>query len=160
MSRMSHSNISAAADIFTDAYYACLQNARHAISSYYVPKETLPDGKQIPGITWNGNALEDAMAFQKMFENDMPFTHFEVQSLDCHILNPSIPTASNNPKEVEKSFSILIVVSGLVRLEEPKNGPLKGFTETLVLAPNRDKANKKGPRRDWLIQNQNFRYVV
>lgn len=114
----------------------------------------------VPGLQWNGNTIEDAAAFQKMFETEMPFTHFEVQSLDCHVLNPNIPTTSKEPRDIEKSFSMLVVVSGFVRLEEPKNGPMRGFTDTLILTPNKDKGSKKGPRRDWMIQNQNFRYVV
>lgn len=154
------SNRAVAASDFADVYYQALQASRNTIADYYVVNETLPDGKTVPMITWNGNAMHDAATFQKMFENDMPYTHYDVQSLDCHVLNPSYSAEVNDP---EKNVSIVVMASGYVRLEEPREGPMKGFSDTFVLVPNLGSANAKGPqrqRRNWLIQTQTFRYVV
>lgn len=118
----------------------------------------------MPIIIWNGNVVEDAAAFQKMFENEMPYTHFDVQSLDCHVLNATaIPVPADKAKHAEKAMSLTVMVSGYVRLEEPQKGPMKGFSETFVLVPNPDNLSGKPlktGKRAWLIQSQIFRYVV
>ena len=60
-------------------------------------------------------------------------------------------------------MSILVLVSGNVKVGPPKESELRGFSETLVLVPNHQST---GPRRrgkhskDWLIQSSNFRFVV
>ena len=159
-----------AAENFVDAYYTALQSSRHTISSYYCPHEVQTDGKVVPVIIWNGNLLPDVASFQKMFENDMPYTHYDVQSLDCHVLNPTSLAADKvqggsgaEDKDIERRMSIVVAVSGSVRLEEPQKGPLRGFSETFVLVPNPEKAVGKGPKAEkkgWLVQNQNFRYTV
>jgi NTF2-related export protein 1/2 len=90
--------------------------------------------------------------------------HYDVHAVDCQILNPKFSTDSKI--RADKNFSMLVMTSGHLRLEDRKTGPLKDFSETFVLVPNVEKANAgaaKGAasrRRDWLIQLQNFRYVV
>ncbi|KAF2842645.1 NTF2-like protein [Patellaria atrata CBS 101060] len=150
------------AESFVDAYYTALQASRPTISSYYVPRETLPDGKIVPIIVWNGNSIETAAAFQEMFEKEMPFMHYEVQALDCHVMNPGDSAVDDTSKAAEKKISIIVAINGFVRLAEAREGPTKGFSESIVLAPNPEKA-LKGPKaatRAWLIQSQVFRYVV
>ncbi|TKA76298.1 hypothetical protein B0A49_00900 [Cryomyces minteri] len=158
-----------AAEDFIDAYYTALDGSRTTISSYYMPQQTLPDGRIIPVIVYNGNVLANAAAFQQMFENNMPFTHYEVQSVNSHIMNPTFSSAdlqkqTPDQERSEKNMSVLVQVSGYVRLEERKEGPMKGFSETIVLVPNvaaMGKGKGKGSeQRSWLIQSQNFRYVV
>jgi NTF2-related export protein 1/2 len=101
-----------------------------------------------------------------MYEDVMPFTSFDVQSIDCHVLNPSSRTGEipETAKQMEATASLIVHVSGAVRLEEPQKGPLKQFSETLVLVPNPEKhtasTSSTSNQRNWLIQNQNFRYVV
>ncbi len=95
----------------------------------------------------------------------LPYTSFDVQSLDCQVLNPNYAATdlSRSSRHPEKDMSILVQVSGYVRLEEPHKGPQKQFSETFVLVPNPNKASGKAPaaeRRSWLIQSQNFRLVV
>lgn len=94
----------------------------------------------------------------------MPKSHYEVQSLDCQILNKAYPTMT--PTGVKpaaqmtiKDMSILVTVSGYVRYGDTEEQ--RGFSETFVLIPNPSAAADRGKRRrDWLIQGQNFRLVV
>ena len=142
-----------------------MQDARHTIASYYVRNQTFPDGKTVPNIIWNGNQLQDPDEFQRQFVNEMPYTHFDTQSLDCHILNPEYPGSekSTGKQDLSKSMSIVVSINGSVRLEERHNGPLRGFSETLVLVPNTEKAAGKSStahKKNWLIQQQTLRFVV
>ena len=50
-------------------------------------------------------------------------------------------------------------VSGYARLFERKDGPMRGFADSLTLVPNKD-ISKAGEGRQWVIQTQNFRFVV
>lgn len=90
--------------------------------------------------------------------------HYDVHAVDCQVLNPKYNTDSKI--RADKNFSMLVTTSGHLRLEDRKTGPLKDFSETFVLVPNVENAAAgaaKGAasrRRDWLIQLQNFRYVV
>lgn len=110
----------------------------------------------------------------------MPAAHYEVQSFDCQVLNPSYPTTTGtNPAPPQgpstksggaqqtvaaKNMSILVLLSGYVRFGETRDLPPRGFSETVVLVPNQtvdQGARKVGKgRKDWLIQSQNFRLVV
>jgi len=166
-------NRNIAAETFVDAYYAALQNARPTVSTYYQPQTTMPDGKVVPVIVWNGNVLPSASDFQKLFENDMPATHFDAQSLDCHIINPSyapegVDLTGIKDSDKKKLMSLVVMVSGTVKVGErgADDGEVevRGFSEVLTLVPNIDKlkggTGKAGQGRSFLIQNQNFRYVV
>lgn len=103
--------------------------------------------------------MADGKAVQDIFMNQMPPTHYEVQSYDCQIINPAYPTPATGGKPgnkpAVKNMSILVIVSGYVRFGETKDLPQRGFSETFVLEPNPAKSGK-----EWLIQSQNFRLVV
>lgn len=97
----------------------------------------------------------------------MPPTHYEVQSVDCQIINKGYPTPTAagvkpSSQKTVKDMSILIIVSGYVRFGESQDLPQRGFSETFVLAPNAgvDQGPKGKGRREWSIQSQNFRLVV
>jgi NTF2-related export protein 1/2 len=142
-----------------------LQKSKHQIESFYYPSTMTPDGKHIPTISWNGNQIDDPSDYRYMIENDMPsrYLHFEVQSFDCHVLNPMYEQPEH-PKESSRMMSFVVTVSGYVRFDEAQTGETKTFSENFVLAPRpRDKSatTAKGgiAVRDWLIQNQNFRFV-
>ncbi|KAF1982395.1 hypothetical protein K402DRAFT_407735 [Aulographum hederae CBS 113979] len=141
-----------AADDFCTSYYLALQNDRNSIASYFCAAETLPDGKTIPLVTWNGNVLTPA-EYQEHYHL-MPFTLFDVQVMDCHVLNPELTKGA----DTKLNFTIAVLVSGTVRLDENVGGESKGFSETLVLVPSKTKLKGKG--RSWVIQSMNFRYVV
>ncbi|KAJ9630826.1 hypothetical protein H2203_001351 [Taxawa tesnikishii (nom. ined.)] len=157
-----------AAENLTDAYYNALNSARQTIASFYVPQTALPNGKSLPSIVYNGEVSSDPVAFQEKYQNQMPYTFFDVQALNAHVINPSIASvdpATKNKKDLENNMSILVQVSGSVRLVERKEGPLRGFSDTLVLVPNKEEIGAKGKGkvgegRSWLIQSQNFRFVV
>ncbi|KAF2156909.1 NTF2-like protein [Myriangium duriaei CBS 260.36] len=160
-----------AAEEFTDAYYNALDSARKTISSFYIPPTNISPGRSLPLITYNGQQLSDPAALQAVFEDQMPFTFFEVQSLNVHVTNPMLtelnPTARGRlrTKELEQNMSLLVQVSGYVRLQERKEGPMRGFSDSFVLVPNKEQAGgkgkaKSGEGRNWLIQTQNFRFVV
>jgi NTF2-related export protein 1/2 len=91
---------------------------------------------------------------------NMPWAAFEVQTLDCHVLNPHFyPNLKH-----DRNKSLLVMVSGYMRLENAKWGPMHEFNETFVLIPNRDRLTLRRGRDQhkpvWLIQSQIFRYVV
>jgi len=130
----------------------------------------LPTGRTLPLITYNGQQSSDPQAFQTTYQEHMPFTHYEVQSFNAHVTNPtmepvdSLPGGKGRVKEQERNMSLLVQVSGYVRLMERKEGPMRGFSDTMVLVPNKEAGAKGRPRngegRSWLIQSQNFRFVV
>lgn len=104
--------------------------------------------------------------------NQMPPTHYEVQSYDCQVINsnyitPGVEPPLAQPKgrggaaSVAKTMSILVLVSGYVRFGEERTKESwdlagnRGFSETFVLVPNPGRE-----QRQFLIQSQNFRLVV
>ena len=160
-----------AAESFVDAYYTALNSSRRSIASFYIPQAPLPAGRILPAITYNGTQLSDPQAFQSTFENQMPWTFFEAQSINVHVTNPAIapidsPTSGRGRvRQMEQNMSLLVQISGYVRLNERKDGPMKGISDTLVLVPNKEEMGAKGKAksgegRSWLIQSQNFRFVV
>ncbi len=124
----------------------------------------MPDGKPLPTIVFNGNTISDAVAMQKMFDEQMPPAKYQVQCYDCQVINPNY-VAENTQSRVStsgKNTSILVSVSGFVKFGEPREAKLNGFSETFVLIPNPAAgAGSRGrTRKGWLIQSQNFRLVV
>lgn len=125
---------------------------------------TVPDGSSLPIIVFNGNSVPDAVAMQKMFEEQMPPAKYQVQCYDCQVINPHY--VMNNTQSGDstsgKKMSILVSVSGYVKFGEPRGAKLNGFSETFVLVPNPAVVggNKGKNRKEWLIQSQTFRLVV
>lgn len=118
-------------------------------------------GKPIPTIVINGNVLQNGGAVQEMFENQMPPTRYETQSIDCHILNPQYtPEGVSHSRSAASTMTILVVISGAVRFGEDRNDPERQFSETFVLVPNQDRGARGQRPKDFLIQSQNFRVVV
>lgn len=153
-SHANDSDILSAATEFVQSFYPALQSNRAAIASFYsTPTST---------ILFNGSAVADGNAVQDIFVNQMPPTHYEVQSFDCQIINKQYPTpVTGRQLDPRKDISILVIVSGHVRFGESRDLPQRGFSETFVLVPNPASEGSKGQRRgDWLIQTQNFRLVV
>lgn len=154
-----------ATEKFVDLYYSALDGSRNTIASFYVPTSTPANGRSLPHITYNGEHISDAAAFQDRWEKQMPFTHFEAQSVNVHVLNPSMAGSSKNKRDAEWNMSLIVQVSGSVRLVERKEGPLRGFSDSFVLVPNREETGGKGSGKQdhgkkWLIQSQTFRFVV
>ena len=154
------------AESFADAYYTALNGSRNQLASFYVPPVTQPSGRGLPHISYNGDVLNDATVFATRFEKEMPWTHFEPQSLDVHVLNRALtPVEGKSKKELEWNMSLTVQVSGYVRLYERKDGPMKGFSDSFVLVPNKEEVGakgngKSGQGRQWVIQTQNMRFVT
>jgi NTF2-related export protein 1/2 len=147
--------LSLGATEFVTAYYVALQNSRKTIKTYYaIPK----DASTPLSISWNGNPIPSSDAIQQTFES-MPLLWYEIQTVDAQILNPRFfPDLSN-----DRNFSILVMVSGYMRVDDKELGPMHEFSETFHLVPNRERIMQRGTgqgRRQWLIQSQVFRYVV
>lgn len=149
----------AAAAHFVDNFYPALNSKRKLLTNFYTPSATMPDGKQLPVIVWNGNIVPDATTFQKMFEEQMPKSRYEVQSHDCNVLNPDyIPEGgTGGDAAAGRNMTILVTVSGNVRYGEAGAQTTRGFSENFVLVPNHTKGRHP---KEWLIQSQNFRFVV
>ncbi|KAK5164150.1 uncharacterized protein LTR77_010241 [Saxophila tyrrhenica] len=152
---------------FVDAYYTALDGSRNQIKSFYVPTAPIVNGRGVPHISYNGEVLQDASIFQERFEKQMPWTHFEPQSVNVHVMNPSMASLGDKPskRDAERNMSLVVQVSGFVRLHERKEGPVRGFSDSMVLVPNKEEVGGRGTGkqdhgRRWLIQSQNFRFVV
>ncbi|KAL1858446.1 hypothetical protein Plec18167_006967 [Paecilomyces lecythidis] len=148
-----------AATSFIQSFYTALKSDRTSIAAFYSPVTST--------ILFNGNVVSDGSAVQDIFVNQMPPTHYEVQSVDCQIINASFPTptaAGVKPASQRsvKDMSLLVIVSGYVRFGESQDLPQRGFSETFTLTPNpaADQGPKAKGKRDWAIQSQNFRLVV
>lgn len=119
----------------------------------------------MPTVIWNGHLFEDIAIFQAMLDETMAYLHYDVQSLDCQSIMPQVTTrtTARERKGVDENMKVLVQVSGTVRLERARTGPLRGFSETFVLVPNaHDQASGRAAagKRQWLVQTQNFRFVV
>ena len=151
-----------AAENYIQIYYRALEADRSEIASFYVPATALPDGKTIPTITYCGNVVTSAQVLQTQFEKEMPPMHFDVQSLDCQIINSNSPSGVHSVAS-GKNISILGLASGNVQVGPRKESELRGFSETFILVPNPEttgqKTRGKG-QKEWLIQSSNFRFVV
>ena len=95
----------------------------------------------------------------------MPSMKYEIQSYDCQVLNPNYAAAGTAVTDGAngKNMTLLLVASGFVKVGPSKESETRGFSETFVLVPNAEtsvtKAQRK-PAKEWLIQSQNFRFVV
>lgn len=155
------------AETFVDAYYTALNSARTTIKDFYIPfLAGATPSRNLPIINYNGDLLNDAAAFQTKFE-EMPYTFYEAQSLNAHVLNPCLDAdaAGKTKKDAERNCSLAVQVSGSVRLLERQDGPKRAFSEEFVLVPNKESVGgkgtgKTGEGRQWLIQTHNFRFVV
>jgi len=126
----------------------------------------MPGGTTLPTILMNGNTVASGAAVQEIFEKQMPPARYEVQSLDCQIINRCYlpPEAKQSDNKSGKNSTILVLVSGVATFGDPVDEPPKrSFSETFVLVPNYEQAdprNRRTRRKDYLIQSQNFRQVT
>ena len=100
-----------------------------------------------------------------MFQEEMPPTHFEVQSYDCQVVNPNY-LPGEAPEQIikkGKNMAMLVITSGILRVGHGEAAEKRAFSETVLLVPNFEavKHGRRGiPPREWLIQNLTFRLVV
>ncbi|KAK0922425.1 hypothetical protein LTR57_007897 [Friedmanniomyces endolithicus] len=140
------------AERFTDTYYSTLSDARGSIKTFYVAAIAQDNGRGLPNITYNGELFLDSATFQDRWVKDMPRTHLEAQSLNVHVLNPSIkPTAGMKKKEAARNMSLIVQVSGSMRIGQPKEGPLRGFSDSFVLVPNEELGKQDVGRQSYTL---------
>lgn len=130
-----------------------------------MPETTLPDGSSIPSITINGTVIANPEELQSFLENTASNAYYEVQSFDAHVVNPNYIAegASGTMGETGKNMVILINASGYVKYGTEHSSAPRGFSESFILAPNKEfekLKNKKANIREWLIMSQTFRIVV
>ncbi|KAL8702684.1 MAG: hypothetical protein Q9201_004145 [Fulgogasparrea decipioides] len=150
---------------FVDLYYLALDRHRETLASFYIPQATMCGDKRLLSISFNGNQIPNGPALQKMFEDQMPQSHHEVQCYDCHVVNPNYVAdgAEAWPAKTGKNMTILVAVSGYVKYGNTKEAKTRGFSESFLLVPNPVAAASKQRLKnvkEWLIQTQNFRIVV
>lgn len=158
---------SSAALTFVRDFYYVLASRRHLISTLYVPPPSTESTTTAPApsavgatIVINGKVYPDGRALQEKFKNDMPPTHFETDSVDCHILNPEYnPTNQAAGKPASVYMTLLVMVSGTVRFSNDRKAPTEVFSDTLVLIPNDPGSKRSGDSKDWVVQSQTFRLV-
>jgi NTF2-related export protein 1/2 len=159
------SELNAVAETHVHRYYKALESSRSTIASYFMPQTTMPDGKLLPTISFNGTVMSTGDGLQKLFEDEMPPAQYDIQSYDCQVLNPNYAAIGTKATSGSngRNMTVLMVVSGTVKLGTQKESETKGFSDTFVLVPNPDaaaaKARKK-PLKEWLVQSQTFRLVV
>ncbi|KAK3069146.1 hypothetical protein LTR53_012752 [Teratosphaeriaceae sp. CCFEE 6253] len=110
-----HTKVSTdAAERFVDSYYSALGGARSSIKTFYVPTTMPPNGRGLPSITYNGELMVDSAVFQERWEKEMPRVHFEVQSVNVHVLNPALRAEVDmkKRKEAERNMSLIVQASG------------------------------------------------
>lgn len=160
-----HSNILLAARRLIESYYPALEFNRNTISSFYMLPTAIPGGKPLPSITYNGNIIPSAADMQRMFQEQMPAAHYEVQSFDCQAINHNYIAANSEAtiSTAGKNMTILVIMSGYVKYGGSREAATRGFSESFILEPNHDAAKAKSQGKNfknWVIQSQTFRMVV
>ena len=155
--------LNTAAESITSHYYQSVNNLSD-LTSFYVnstPRYGIP-----ADITVNGLAVSSPADYKTLLEGQGRHAHYEIESLDAHILNPSFlfgaPPNLHDSDRAERNggrMSIAVTVMGRVQFGKGREAPQKMFNETLVLVPNWDAMARNPPRglKRWLIMSQNFR---
>lgn len=124
----------------------------------------MPGDKTLPDITFNGNAIPNGAAVQEAFANQLPQARYDVQTVDCSLINPKYARPDGTlAKSLRNSISLAVIVGGQVQFGQEPN---RTFSETFVLVPNFDpppapqRGGRQPARNDFLIQSQTFRMVA
>lgn len=141
-------------------FYDALNHGSKALSTFYIqPSATNPLSAD---ISLNGNIVSSPADFQTLFDMKVDKAHYEVQSYDCHVLNPNynigVSDSALGPDAEGRKISLLVIASGYVKYGKQKNAEMRGFTENFVLVPNLEFQNQQ--EKKWLIQSQNFRILL
>ena len=153
-----------AAKLFVETFYQSLNYHRDRLASFYTPPFTMPDGRALPAIVWNGNIVPDPLTLQNLFEQEMPKSVYTVQNYDCHVLNPNYVAEGTQGGDAISgaNMTIMIVVSGFVKYGEARSATQRGFSDSFILVPNptAGATSRVQDRRHWLVQSHNSRLVV
>ena len=144
-------------------YYQAL-NKRTSLDAFYVNSSSKYEISA--DISINGAVVPSPADYSKLLEAQGTGVHYEVESLDTHVLNPSFqinaPEHIYDGNKVERNggrMSMAVVIMGKVQYGKGRDAPQKMFNETFVLVPNWDSMGRNPPRglKRWLIMSQNFR---
>ncbi|TVY65697.1 hypothetical protein LSUE1_G008481, partial [Lachnellula suecica] len=142
-----------AAAEFTSRYYSTWNkpNVGAELVQFYVKSN--PESPLKSDITINGNIVEDPSDLVAIQQNLPTKTHYEVQSYDCHVVNPNYnvgaPDNLLEPNAAGKKMSIMVMVSGSVKYPDEE---ARGFMDNVLLVPNWDITSKKDikEKKRWL----------
>lgn len=152
-----------AAETFTSHYYVAI-NKLADLQPFYV--NSTPRYGINADIAINGLAVATPADYSKLLQSQGRNVHYEVESLDAHVINPSFafgaPPNLHEGDKVERSggkMSITVTVMGRVQFGKGREAQQKMFNEMFVLVPNWDALARNPPRglKRWLIMSQNFR---
>ncbi|KAJ3499190.1 hypothetical protein NLG97_g546 [Lecanicillium saksenae] len=152
-----------AADNFVNTYYQAI-NSKANLQSFYV--NTSPRYTISADISINGQLVATPADYLKLIEAQGNGVHYDVESLDSHVMNPSfkfgMPENVHDAAKAERNgsrMSIVVTAVGRVQFGKGKDAPQKMFNETFILVPNWDAMARNPPRgaKKWLIMSQNFR---
>ena len=160
LQRLSKLMTSSAAEAHVRGYYNALESRRNTIASHYIPAADPSSNQAGPSILYCGNIIASGQELQTLFEKEMPDMHYDAQAFDCQVVNSNAAAGMAGGR----GMSLLVIVSGNMRVGPQRESELKGFSETFVLVPNPQSTGKKprgrGASHDWLVQSSNFRFVV
>ena len=154
-----------AADAFILKFYRTLERQRDGIASLYVPFQELPEKEFIPRITINGNTVHDGLELQNRFKEEMPRLRYVIDSFDCHVLDQDFRLTTGKGNEIipvnGKNLRLTVTVSGTIEIGEGQATEYREYSESLVIVPTPlQKGKSKSASYDYLIELQNFRFVV
>ncbi len=152
-----------AAETFVNNYYQAV-NSKANLQNFYInssPRYSIP-----ADISINGSVVAAPSDYSKLLEAQGSGVHYDVESLDAHVMNPSfkygMPDNIHDAAKAEtrgSRMSLVVTAMGRVQFGKGREAPQKMFNETFVLVPNWDSMARNPPRgvKRWLIMSQNFR---
>ncbi|KAF5018134.1 hypothetical protein F66182_9897 [Fusarium sp. NRRL 66182] len=149
---------SEAAEVFVTNYYQAIN--KHAnIDPFYINSSSrYPISAD---ISINGAVVPTPADYSKLLEAQGKDVHYETESLDAHVMNPSFSMGApenvydNARKEKNgERMSIIVTVMGRVQYGKGRDAPQKMFNETFVLVPNWAVMTKNPPGGGWARKDE------
>ncbi|KAI6751921.1 hypothetical protein HG531_006617 [Fusarium graminearum] len=126
-----------AAEIFTTHYYQAVNRHQDLLPFYVNSSSRYPVSAD---ISINGAVIPTPADYSKLLEVQGKDVHYDVESLDAHVLNPSFTMGApeniyDNAKREKngEKMSVLVTVMGRVQYGKGREAPQKMFNETFVL---------------------------
>ncbi|KAF4969988.1 hypothetical protein FSARC_2891 [Fusarium sarcochroum] len=152
-----------AAEVFVTNYYQAINRQTNLLPFYINASSRYPISAD---ISINGAVVPTPADYSKLLEAQGNDAHYEIESFDAHVLNPSFTMGApenvyDNARRERNGerMSVLVTVMGRVQYGKGKDAPQKMFNETFVLVPNWESMTKNPPKgvKKWLVMSQNFR---
>ena len=154
-----------AADAFILRYYRALERQRDTIASLFVLYERLSEKVIVPNIKINGNTVFDGIEMQTRFKNEMPRLKYDLESFDCRVLPQNHPLKiginSEPTSRNGKHLQLSVTITGTLEIGDSNSIEYRKFSDNFVIVPAPlQRGKSKTLSYDYLIQMQNFRFVV